>query len=634
MENKMRLNFFPLSDQSFKFKVWRKEGASHDGGKASDDLYLNSLPVDNISQARKTYWISFASRDGFEEFSCTANYNNRLAQHYLFKLLVEKSKSVLSEEEFFLPKSPFKKNVFFVLKKHPQGKEVVWLEPYYLNPSRKLGFLADFKFSKEPEVLFSKDVQRLSLSLDDNFRSNRNFYIDRYQRISDFLKRYKDRIFPLGSDGGSGIDIAASLEPVEIKSLESKQYVFSGGKTDTVQYRGVATHGPLQGIQQPVILIFVYRSSERSLADDLKKALRGQVPGVTFGGMERVFGFKFSEQDIILDNLSETELADCAEKIQEVKHSEKGSAVLPVMVLDKEDTVAYPFMKYELLRRNIPLQVVTPQLVRRRDGLKWSTSNIALQIFVKLGGRPWGVQPSRGKSIIFGIGQSHEIKDGSIQKYFAYSVCTDSSGIYKKVDILGKSGDLSNYLQELKRNIVNAVEENMSEGYASCVLHIPFKMKKNELMAINEAVQEIVNAGRHPDVTFVVLKVNVENKFFGYAYTNSLVPYEGTFMQLTHNPDESYLVWFEGLQLGKEAILKRISGPIHVEFYWTSRKLEQGETMAHLQDLLNLSGSNWSGFSANNRPISIYYCELIAKFLKRFPGDVDTIGASTSPWFV
>ena len=37
----------------------------------------------------------------------------------------------------------------------------------------------------------------------------------------------------------------------------------------------------------------------------------------------------------------------------------------------------------------MPLQVISAQLIQRRDQFKWSVSNIALQIFTKLGGIPW-----------------------------------------------------------------------------------------------------------------------------------------------------------------------------------------------------------------------------------------------------
>jgi hypothetical protein len=58
----------------------------------------------------------------------------------------------------------------------------------------------------------------------------------------------------------------------------------------------------------------------------------------------------------------------------------------------------------------------------------------------------------------------------------------------------------------------------------------------------------------------------------------------------------------------------------------------------HLQDIINLSGANWRGFNAKNTPISIYYPELIAKFISKFDEynlDLDVGKAAEGlVWFV
>lgn len=37
-----------------------------------------------------------------------------------------------------------------------------------------------------------------------------------------------------------------------------------------------------------------------------------------------------------------------------------------------------------------------------------------------------------------------------------------------------------------------------------------------------------------------------------------------------------------------------------------------------LQDCINLSGANWRGFKAKQLPVSIFYCQKISDFLKKF----------------
>lgn len=136
-------------------------------------------------------------------------------------------------------------------------------------------------------------------------------------------------------------------------------------------------------------------------------------------------------------------------------------------------------------------------------------------------------------------------------------MCTDSSGLYKRLAILGSSTDRSQYLTDLGNNIVSELKEATS-GYKECILHVPFRIRKDELAAISDAVQRALARQQLPKMRFTVLKVNTENKFFGYAHTNSLVPYEGNFVVLEEG---GYLIWFDGLQPSRQVVNWRVSGP-------------------------------------------------------------------------
>lgn len=635
----IRLNFLPLTTQDFEFRVYRKEYKGESRDESPEDLYINSLPIDpsgapKKDSNRKNFWISFEPRDEFQEFICRQDYNCKLTQHFLFHLLLQKIKSPSKENEYLLPHKIFRKVIFFILKEHSQGKETVWLEPYYLQPARKFGFLIDFKFRKNPDAGFSRIVQQLSLSLDKDFKSNRNFYIDKYQRVQEFLDKFRHEIFPLTFDELK-IDIATSLENISSQHLNVKEYVVGKGKTAKSQYKGIEGDGPLENVNQEVTFVCIYEEKEKYLLDDLINALRGKSHGILFKGIQDMFNLKAKDQIVSLPILrqSQEDLDNAVKKIESLKQECKESLIMPIFIGYKTDEQTYYDLKYKLLKENLPVQVVTTDLLKRRDGLKWSTSNIALQIFAKLGGKPWKVLPSHERSIIFGIGQAHQKFNGEIVRYFAYSVCTDSSGIYKKINVLGKSQEEGSYLEQLKSNIKNAINEHLDDKYEKCVLHIPFRIKRRELEAINEAIKEIANTESGGDLDFVVLKVNPENKFFGYAYTNSLVPYESSYITLSNNP-KAYLVWFEGLQYHRETIHKRIAGPVHIEFYWSNRDFKEEERTKYLQDVLNLSGANWRGFNAKNLPISIYYCQLVANFLKRFPEEVENIEQIPVPWFL
>lgn len=633
-KSKVRLNFYPLSIQKFQFKVWRIKYKGNEGLGDSIDLYRNSLPFNQNLDERVEYWVSFKPVNHFEEFVCSENYNHKLTQHYLFYLLSQKLKLNFLENEYIIPGKKFRKVIYFVLKKHEEGYETIWLEPYYLNPAHKFGFLIDFKFRKHPHIPYSKDIQKLSLSLDSNLKSNRNFYIDKYQKIQDFLLKYKSKLFPLMSNGIQ-IDISNKMEDLTSNCLATKNYVFFNDALDKSQFKGLEKYGPLKKIDKDISLLFIYTKKDQYLLSDLLDALEGKLYTSTFKGLNAFFKLKIKEiKKIELNDLSKSELSHSIGEIKKIKNI-SDSLIIPILIGDKNDKEAYYFIKYRLLKENLPLQVVTRQLLGKRDSFKWSVSNIALQIFAKLGGWPWKVLPSNERAIIFGIGQAHEKMNDKIVKYYAYSVCTDSSGIYKKINVLGKSdNDENNYLRQLQKNIVKTIEEYIYEGFRKYVIHIPYKISKNELEKISSAVKQLTEKKNISDTEFVVMKINTNNKFFGYAYTNSLIPYESTFTRLSHNPP-SYLIWFEGLQFHRESVYKRIGGPVYVEYYWTNKEsMNEEDRIKYLQDVLNLSGANWRGFNAKNMPVSIYYCQLIANLIKNFPEGIENIDKIVNPWFL
>lgn len=61
------------------------------------------------------------------------------------------------------------------METHPEGDEVLVVQPYFLKASHQVGFLVDFHFNLGdgiPFFPFGRRIQQLSLSLDKNFRRN------------------------------------------------------------------------------------------------------------------------------------------------------------------------------------------------------------------------------------------------------------------------------------------------------------------------------------------------------------------------------------------------------------------------------------------------------------------------------
>lgn len=629
MDNKnIALNFLPIKQNAFGFTIYRKEFADEkkEDVPAGATLYRNSLPISaEDTEKRKEYWISFEPKSDFEKFDCNQSYNNKLTLKWLFFLLLKKADKLREDKKLkYEKKEGFRKCLCFVLEESEEGNQLIWIEPYYLSIAKKFGFLIDSEFSKNPNIPYTRRIQQLSLSLDKDYRSNRNFYIDKYNKVKEFTDNYFVDLFPLHYEG-KDLEVEKEFYSIEAGSLDTKKYIFANQHENNSQFIGLKQHGPLEKINGSVVFYFIFHEQERRFANELAEALRGSTYSHTFPGMEHIFkvplisGGSGNVKSIIIHNLSETTSQEVIQKLNEIDCPNK----VPILIIpSREDTESintYYRTKHDFINNGIPLQVVTLDLLKNKESLKWSVSNIALQIFAKLGGKPWKVKPSNEKCLIIGIGQAHrkrkEIGEKRIEKFFSYSILTDSSGLYKDLKVIAESDNKNLYLAQLKDNIREIIS-NYKNEFDKFVVHTPFKIKKEEILAIKEVIETIKADNEYRGIEFLVLKINERNKFFGYNIeANSLVPYESTYVKLSQ---DEYLLWFEGLQYHNPNVSKRYSGPTHIQLYYASKNLAESEKIKYLQDIINLSGANWRGFNAKSLPVSIFYCQLVARFIREF----------------
>lgn len=634
------LNFFPLDNQEINFDINRRKSDQNRKIDYNTDITFRRLPEkENARENYIPYLVSFNSRDGYEKFNCSLYTNIYLTNDWLYTILLEKCNNKLGKGKLLPIRSNFRnKRLSIVLEEHKEGFETVWLEPYYLNNKinkANFGFLVDYRFHLKDGIPFSRKVQQLSLSLNMRGQINYNSYLDRYEKIQLFIKKYHSIIFPITIDKVR-VSLTKEMVSIPVESLAVKKYEFPNKETANSQYNGISTYGPLSPIQNHPSLIFVYRPEDKSLAQGFYRVLTGQILG-TFPGMEKLFKIpvnKTSVSGIAVDNFEKENVELVIRQVGQKNGSEIPILFVPWKKEDR-DGDEYFQTKYLFIKENIPIQVVTLDLLKNQSLFKWSVSNIGLQIFAKLGGIPWKVKPRNKNCLIIGIGQAHQKhivnEEVKIIKYFAYSVLTDSSGIYKELRILGDSDNEVEYLKYLRKNFISILNDYGNE-YDKIVIHTTFKIRRTDLDLIKDTIKKVCNS--YNTKKFVVLKMNEKSKFFGYAPgNNSLVPYESTILQL--NPSE-FVVWFEGLQYGKTRISQRIARPMHIEFNYESEELTMEEKSDYLQDAINLSGANWRGFNAKSMPISVYYAKIIAKFYSKF----DELGFervnlnNVKPWFL
>ena len=170
--------------------------------------------------------------------------------------------------------------------------------------------------------------------------------------------------------------------------------------------------------------------------------------------------------------------------------------------------------------------------------------------------------------------------------------------------------------------------------FSRFAIHTTFAMRRSEMDAIYAAIEQFrsQSSSQHD---FTVVKFNDDSRFFGWLESsNSMVPYESTYIRLSR---DDLLVWFEGLQYHKPDVTGRVAKPLQATFlYPRDPRLSDEQQVAYLQDALNLSGANWRGFNAKTLPVSVYYAQRIARYFKEF----DRLGLpeldlhTLTPWFL
>ena len=620
MSYKIHLNFLPVDGDVADFTVYRKRQEAGRELRSQEGMKSYRLPDRlNDKEDWPLYWVSIDKEPDFEEFRASATINPYLTCQILFLSLKTAASKLLTPEQYRVPDNHFINEVSFIHHTHNEGEEELIVQPYYLRSTRQFGYLVDFHFRLRYDVPFSRRIQQLSLSLDKNFRRNLDYYVNRFAKIRKSVDECQNVFSTLQLPGlTDNIQIAKDFVALPADRLRTKVYQFAGNHESRSQFIGLRGHGPLMPLGSPPKLLFMFREQDRQAARRLAMNLRGTKSHdrFSFPGFNTLFKCdpNISSDPVILPNLSQSSIEKAL--IRAKRDMEAGDVIVPILVLPRDDD-SYLVQKALFSNAKIATQVCTLRILQDENLLKWAIANIALQVFCKAGGRPWKVRPTEGKSLIVGISQSHKLHElngrRSVEKYFAFSVMTDNSGLFQKIKVLGEGAEQESYIDALRRNLQEMLEQS-ARDFERIVIHTSFKLKHREIDIIENAVSEIVEKN-NTSCRFAVVKVNHKSRFFGINRdVNSLVPYEATRVRL--GPRE-YLVWFEGIYPDKKTVNKVFPGPTHLQILRISRENSISDEVL-LQDLVNLSGANWRGFNAKSAPVSVFYCHLVADLIHDF----------------
>lgn len=632
-DKKIALNFFSLDTIQFSFSIYRKPyQAERKDAFPTSGRYR--LPTTEDPTEYSDYWVSFTRKEGFQEFICSEITNIYLTKAQLFETLVTSCKKSLKKDSYSISKSHFNKRIFFKIgKPNSLGQEEVWLEPYYLKCRGKFGFLVDFKFNSVSDKV-SRETLRLSLSLDKNYKENKDFYIDRYEKIQIFTREFHDKIFPLIL-GRNEILISKSFTKLESNILQPKKYIVGKEATANSQFLGVKSHGPLTSLAEEYNIFFIFEENNRLLSRDLYKALQGNSFN-TFSGMEGMFGFQISPDNVTGIPVNNWEIESIKKALKLMKEKSEDIKIIAILITPfskfDENSDKYFEIKHYLLMEGVTSQFIYSGNLKNHNQLKWAIGNIGLGLFAKMGGQPWKVTPKSKDCLIIGLGQSHRKINHRIEKYFAYTILTESTGLYKDLHVLSDDLNHSSYIDSFSKNLKEILLSHY-DNYHTFMVHSTFSIRREELDAVQQVLNDLNSYNPSDQKKFVHLKFNEKSKFFGYSTNhNSMVPFESSYVQLSY---DEFLVWFEGLQFHKSTIHKRIGRPMHIKFLFPEH-IKEEDSKIYLQDAINLSGANWRGFNAKSLPISVYYANLVAKFIKEFQRlELDDVELShLTPWFL
>jgi hypothetical protein len=637
---RIHLNFIPLSEPMPKFAVYRKKQESPQEPRPQPEIMAYRLPATSGAEDQwPLYWISFDEIENYERFEAQLYDNPYLTCWILYRALITSAENKIPPDQFHISDNRFSREISFVQRTHDEGHEQLEVEPYYLHSTRQFGYLVDFHFRKREGVPFSRKIQQLSLSLDRSYRRNLDYYVDRDSRLSTFLAELNEVFAAIRMPGTDKvIRLSNNFVSLPADRLRTKNYMFANRKISRSQFVGLREFGPLLPLEDPPRLLFIFREQDRHAARLLARGLKGtsQRGRYAFPGFLELFkcDLEIDSNPVVLPNLERKEMESALNQVKTVKESHPNT--LPVLVLPADDN-AYLTHKALFSCAEIPTQVCTLRVLQNEGSLKWAIANLALQVFCKAGGFPWKVQPmDTESSLIIGISQSHKVRKidekNQVEKYFAFSVMTDSSGLFQKIQVLSESNEEESYLQQLRQNLQEVLAEN-ANGFSQAIIHTSFRLKHSEIDTIQKTVEGAASSSDLANCRFAVVKVNHKTRFFGVNRSvNSLVPFEATRVSLGSG---EYLVWFEGIFPDKTTVTKAYPGPTHLKIL----RISNEESISHrklLQDLVNLSGANWRGFNAKSAPVSVFYCHLVADMVRNFhERDLPLPAVSDiRPWFI
>ena len=506
-----------------------------------------------------------------------------------------------------------------------EGEETHPLHALYLHKSRQnIRRYLEFKLDEtRTDRIFGQVRQK------DQTRLNAKYYYEETERMA---KTIADICF-LNKDGFTFSISNQALSPSRSFTIYTPSFIFdyNQGAANSNASAGLINHGPYDSstfdVKHPTVLVVCHKSNRGGFTEFVGKLKKG-IPSSRFfkGGLVGKYRLHDVTFEIIeLDNYS---IEDYSKKITEyIKRKDTLPDLALVETLENfkmlsPDKNPYYRTKAYFLTQGVPLQFVRNENIRKDDRyLQWICESIALQIYAKLGGRPWVLPASSSidHEIVVGIGssssRSNSLAGNTQERIVGITTFFTGDGRY----ILGnrcKEVPFEQYFQELLDHLRDSIQEISSEyGWRDdatirIVFHIFKPIKNIEAEVVDQLLREFQNyeikyafvtvSSRHPFLIF-----DTEQGGIGQYKKGVYVPNRGVNWILDSH---SCL-----LQLSGPADIKSsyhgFSSPVLVR---THEKSTFKDLNSIVQQVYNFSYLSWRGFSPAQFPVTILYSDLIA----------------------
>jgi len=425
-------------------------------------------------------------------------------------------------------------------------------------------------------------------------------------------------------------------------------YSSDGKRVHRDKLRGLLRYAPLrQPRTRKPHCLFVYTNDDRDHANQLYLGLRNGM--ANFPGCKRLTGVALERDSVEAVKVPRTGDDEQAKAFSETirarlaQDSDKPDFAFVLHSRQPNPLVQDPYIaaKVALSESGVPSQYVSWELLNSRQQFQYALSNIALSLFVKLGGVPWSVAVRRKyPTLVLGIGKA-EIRDSQSRsplRLIGYAVCTLSNGLYVDTSFFPPARDYEQFHVNLETGLKEVMDRMLSEyeRVEKITIHVS-QMERFDTIQVIRQTLSAYEKDRQISVPFELVRLTEDSDFSVLDLSNpGHVSEEGTVVALGQ---DHALIVTEGR---REKAVWRGRKPVTLELRREYRSLPNMGIRDTIEDAFRLSSVNWRGFNAVTQPVSLLYARLLAQQVEKMSSLSPNIGNeiqqhesfNSVPWFI